>query len=426
MKKIAGARIIEGEWSNSDGSQKLWLCVDDGVYFHGSGTSSLTGNNYYVAGKSFESSTVLTGSSWVGENVQAQGIFIIVFLSAEEFVLSYWFVPSNAIAKNNLYSFETNGSVYFTKNLNFANTTLYAACNTYNPSPDTFYYLGWHGSFFDNRLGLGELHICPTGSINQTFHGVYSEIGWLEGYIDGTTVYGEYYNSGAHPTDDSGSFELKLVNNGHSFEGFYTIRDTPVVWNGDRSNSLLLPAETCWAPSLFPDSATLKGQWYYGKRAGDSFDICINDDSTVEISYFYNGDTAGYAVGYISDTGPHSIRATWFEREGVYGISMYRWKDEFTMIESLWGSVQSVYDITYAICKLDNLNAMNFFYWGRHSVNEISLFTASQNERRCSRNKHLYNPAVIYDPDYGSSSDNSATPLALSIFSLCFAFVLLL
>jgi len=176
---------------------------------------------------------------------------------------------------------------------------------------------------------------------------------------------------------------------------------------------MLLPfySENCW---VTPNEGSLAGQWYYGKEAGDTFDVCIFEDNSVEISYTYNTYSQGYGTGFISGTGPQSMQIVWLEPNNI-GISLYRLQDNREyMVESFWADVKNADEVRFPICDDDELN---FNYWALHSVNTLKLMSPVQNLARCSRNSNFPNEDFFASPSPGVD-ESVASVLASSVVIL--------
>lgn len=408
---------IEGRWTYtgpinpySIDSDDLYICLDNGDYFHASNDPGANFTSMYFSGSTKESDQIGQASTW---SSAGQGIALLVLIDNNQLMISEWAVDSN-VAALDLYDTPSLHRTYiYRKSPNsISQSNLQQRCNLQAPLNGAS---NWFGTFYDPRFGNGRFYVCPTtGNLVQ---GVYSELGFISGQTNGNVLSGNWYNAGT----ERGSFTIQLENSGHSFSGFYQENGgNQISWEADRVDvtSAYAPAN-CW---VVPDTGSpldLEGEWYYGNSPGDVFDICIDGNGVVTASYQYNGHVQGYGEGRATSGGA-SIQMTWYE-ENTQGISIYRYNaGSDTMLESLWAAVNNVDDIYYEICDEEELD---YQYWGLHSVNHnIKRVTNLVTQQQCQRNSKLksvspelstYENDYFYSPPAGSASSLSISLILL-------------
>jgi hypothetical protein len=206
------------------------------------------------------------------------------------------------------------------------NGVTFAQVSSINGSWSTYY----GGDFFMCENDLGEVN------------GVYSDIGYIRGTISGSSLVGEWFQTGLNVADlngrcctpNRGTFSFSVSTN--SFTGSYLFEQTVKggeAWSGTRRNIFSPLSTQCWSPSE-PLFKTLAGRWDNGLT--NNWDQCIDLTGQWTASYEYgSARTRGYIVGkcFFNDQFCHG---DWYEPGRVNGGYMVRLLANDQLVASWW------------------------------------------------------------------------------------------
>jgi hypothetical protein len=174
-------------------------------------------------------------------------------------------------------------------------------------------------------------------------NGVYSDIGYIRGTVSGSSLVGEWFQTGLNVADlngrcctpNRGTFSFSFTTN--SFTGNYLFEQTVKggeSWSGTRRSSITPDNTQCWSPSE-PLNKTLAGRWDRGRS--QFWDQCIDATGQWTASYEYGtyAITRGYIIGkcFFNDQFCHG---DWYETGRVKGGYMVRLLANDQLVGSWW------------------------------------------------------------------------------------------
>lgn len=316
----------------------------------------------------------------------------------------------------------------------------------------------WIGSYSDYRYG-GKIYLCVDQ--HNRLSGSYSEVGLLQGEVNTTHAWGEFYQAGTPKLFDpidctKGQFIFEMGTYG--FDGQYECEgqdfeddDAGSLWHGERYSGNTPSAIQCGTLILSGDVA---GTYTNPNLAQtpNQLAICVDDDDgdqvTWEGSYNFYGSpypqlnvTSGYIDGHRVYASGRVAVGTWYERNtaGAYmafvrsngQLGVYQWtglvgNDGATVIDPFeYGddSDQTVTNLNRVTTGDNSFCDSNMVYeW---AIEDHVLDGASESEYNFVSDQFLaltkyfttYDPPTVfvYEESTGDEGDAASLPVYSAI-----------
>jgi len=283
---VASSGSVNGGWGESSINGNWYICTNDATHTY---TSSYNNVYDHVTISAAESGVTFAGgriiSGIYAEEETPYGTDI-AFLAYDGSLRSY-FGPSDS-------HYNRDTSVPTTYEIaQLVAVATQAECNA-NIQLITFGTFG--NSTFTDDIEYGGfggfIRLCL---VEKHVHGVYSEVGLIQGELNGNKINGSFYQAGGNfVTCTSGTFEWTINIDGSGFTGYYVCSGSTVEneWRGTYvGGANTVNPDTC---AVIGQGGNTAGKWTRGVR---NWDICLNND-TYYSSYDYLAEPFhGYETG---------------------------------------------------------------------------------------------------------------------------------
>jgi len=203
--------------------------------------------------------------------------------------------------------------------------------------------MDWEGTYNDPIYG-GSINVCVT-QLGSSFvgQGVFSEVGYMRGTIDNSTMLwtGNFYSAGEEVKQ--GTFSLTFDAGTSSFGGSFTEKPGITYSVNSSQTSSVTPADvSCFRTDAAylestPPEASFTGTYFVGY---DSVNYVDPTQSLVSGSYLYYYDDGTAAPGELSHTVLYEngqvTAGNWYEGTTAMGIEIWVLKNDTAFYESWW------------------------------------------------------------------------------------------
>ena len=242
----------------------------------------------------------------------------------------------------------------------------------------------------------GLIHVCI---VENHVHGVYSEVGLIQGELHGNKINGSFYQAGGpFVTCTFGSFEWTINVDGSGFTGYYLCAGATIQneWRGAYvGGPTTVNPDSC---AVIGQGGSTAGKWTRGVR---NWDVCVNND-TYYSSYDYLSEPFhGYETGEAFLDGRIIAGAFAQETTPTIGVSI-SWYTYEQRIDTYFWSTGTDYVI-------DSNDLNNAARHGNTSVFRIGQASPSE----CIRNELVFDAGVW-------SNSSWINPLTGGDYNFCF------
>lgn len=225
----------------------------------------------------------------------------------------------------------------------------------------------------DNRV----FFLCQD---DQDLHGSYSEVGIIQGSVDGNEATGRLYQA-IHPRDGCSVRLFTWDLDGESFRGEWECDDVNFDgnWNAVRESTAQPTDLQC---ARLADTGSLAGRWSYTNGVGTE-DICVDDDEFISS---YDFPATGTSFGEVFEDGRVLIGN--YDEVNGDGWDLYALIVGDQLLNYNWDSGVDDEDV------LAFVGVRNDF----HRIDSATRLLSEQDNTACRRNEHFRDPTAPLSP----------------------------